>query len=66
MINSANPPAPLVGNWKEENDRLKEKFSKLGSSDLYYEEHPEDERSYKLMVSYWQNRREQFTITGTR
>ncbi len=66
MTNSTISPAPLVGNWKEENDRLKERFTKLNSSDLHFEGNKEDEPSYKLLVSYWQDQREQFTITGTR
>jgi uncharacterized protein YjbJ (UPF0337 family) len=43
-------PAPVKGNWKEQKEKLKARFSTLSDADLHYENGKKDEMLEKIQI----------------
>jgi hypothetical protein len=50
MINTTVTPAPVVANWKDQKNKLRNKFTVLTDADLNFEESKKEEMLDKIQV----------------
>jgi uncharacterized protein YjbJ (UPF0337 family) len=58
-------PIPATGNWKEQKEKLKAKFTTLTDSDLRYDDGKKDEMMTKLQTKLGKTKEELATIIST-
>ena len=62
MENTTTVTVPVTGNWKEQKDKLKAKFSVLTDADLNYAETQKDEMLGKIQAKVGKTKEEFATI----